>query len=64
MTALIHWHAKANGGSMQYQQGSKLQPGDIVLMHFRKEVVADLTAFYDAAQSAHLKPVLLENWIR
>lgn len=64
MTALIHWHAKANGGSIQYQQGDKLQPGDIVLMHFRKEVLADLTAFTDAAQKAHLQTVLLENWIK
>jgi peptidoglycan/xylan/chitin deacetylase (PgdA/CDA1 family) len=64
MTALIHWHAKANGGSMQYQRGDKLQPGDIVLMHFRKEVVADLTAFTEAAQKAKLQTVLLEDWIR
>ncbi|GAC1391647.1 MAG: hypothetical protein NVSMB46_04900 [Candidatus Saccharimonadales bacterium] len=63
MAAVVHWHAKANGGSMQYQQGNKLQPGDIVLMHFRKEVIADLTAFVTAAKQANLKPVLLENWI-
>lgn len=64
MKALIHWHAKANGGSMQYQQGETLQPGDIVLMHFRKEVIADLAAFTDAAQKANLQTVLLEDWIK
>ncbi len=64
MTALIHWHAKANNGSVQYQQGEKLQPGDIVLMHFRKEVIADLTAFDQAAQKAKLKTALLEDWIK
>lgn len=64
MTALIHWRAKANGGSMQYQQGDKLMPGDIVLMHFRKEIIADLTAFTNAAEQANLRTVLLEDWIK
>ena len=64
MLALIHWHAKANNGAMQYQQGDTLQPGDIVLMHFRKDVIADLTAFNEAAQKSNLKTVLLEDWIK
>jgi hypothetical protein len=49
---------------VQYQQGNSLQAGDIVLMHFRKEVIADLTAFTTAAESAKLQPVLLEDWIK
>jgi peptidoglycan/xylan/chitin deacetylase (PgdA/CDA1 family) len=64
MGAIIHWHAKANNGAVQYQQGNSLQAGDIVLMHFRKEVIADLTAFTTAAESAKLQPVLLEDWIK
>ncbi len=64
MTALVHWHAKANNGSMQYQQSDKLKPGDIVLMHFHKEFVADIQAFYNAAQKEGLKTVLLEDWIK
>jgi peptidoglycan/xylan/chitin deacetylase (PgdA/CDA1 family) len=63
MTALIHWHAKANNGGVQFQQGNTLLPGDIVLMHFRTEVIADLTAFDEATKNAKLTTVLLENWI-
>lgn len=63
MTALVSWHAKVNNGSAQYQQGDKLQAGDIVLMHFRKEVITDVTAYYKATKKAGLTTVLLENWV-
>ena len=64
MKAIIHWHAKANNGSMQYQNGNKLLPGDIILLHFRPLMVEDLTAFNKAAQSAGLHIVLLEDWFQ
>ncbi len=63
MKALINWVAKANGGSMQYQVGNTLRPGDIVLMHFRPEFAADLQAFLDAQQAAGLHTELLEDWL-
>ena len=62
--AVVLWHAKANGGSMQYQDGNTgLLPGDIVLVHFRPEFLADFTAFRQAAAAAELQPVLLEGWL-
>lgn len=61
MKAVITWIAKANGGSMQYQVGNKLQPGDIVLMHFRPEFAKDLQAFVDAEKVAGLHTELLED---
>ena len=63
MKAIITWIAKANGGSMQYQIGDHLRPGDIVLMHFRPEFKQDLQAFLDAMHSQHLQTELLENWM-
>jgi peptidoglycan/xylan/chitin deacetylase (PgdA/CDA1 family) len=63
MSAVIMWIAKANGGSMQYQIGSSLRSGDIVLMHFRPEFASDLSAFIQAANSAGLTTDYLENWI-
>ena len=63
MKAVILWIAKANGGSMQYQVGNKLQPGDIVLMHFRPEFAADMKAFIAAEKAAGLRTALLEDWI-
>lgn len=63
MRAVVNWIAKANGGSMQYQIGNKLRPGDIVLMHFRPEFKQDLEAFVAAETVAGLHTELLEDWL-
>lgn len=63
MRAVVNWIAKANGGSMQYQIGNKLRPGDIVLMHFRPEFKQDLEAFVAAETAAGLHTELLEDWL-
>ena len=63
MRAAVNWIAKANGGSMQYQIGNVLRPGDIVLMHFRPEFKQDLEAFVAAETAAGLHTELLEDWI-
>ncbi len=61
MKAIVTWIAKANGGSMQYQVGHSLRPGDIVLMHFRPEFKNDMQAFVDAENAAGLHTELLED---
>ena len=63
MKAVVLWVAKANGGSMQYQVGNSLRPGDIVLMHFRPEFAQDLKAFVEAQNAAGLHTELLEDWL-
>ncbi len=63
MKAVVLWAAKASGGSMQFQVGNKLRPGDIVLMHFRPEFKQDLQAFVIAEKQAGLHTDLLENWL-
>jgi peptidoglycan/xylan/chitin deacetylase (PgdA/CDA1 family) len=63
LKAIIHWEAKANAGSMQYQYGNALRPGDIVLMHFRPEFASDLAAFRAAHLAAGLTVVRLEDFI-
>lgn len=63
MKAIVTWVAKANGGSMQYQFGDHLRPGDVVLMHFRPEFQQDLKAFVDAMNSQHLHTELIEDWL-
>jgi peptidoglycan/xylan/chitin deacetylase (PgdA/CDA1 family) len=61
MKAVVTWIAKANGGSMQYQVGDKLRPGDVVLMHFRPEFAQDMQAFVNAMNAAGLHTALLED---
>lgn len=63
MKALLMWHAKADEGAMQWQDNQVLQPGDIVLMHFRPRMIEDLTAFMQAAKEAKLQVQLIENWV-
>jgi peptidoglycan/xylan/chitin deacetylase (PgdA/CDA1 family) len=63
MKAVINWIAKANGGAMQYQIGSVLRPGDIVLMHFRPVFLQDMQAFIVAEKAAGLHTELLEDWL-
>ena len=63
MKAVVLWIAKANGGSMQYQIGHSLRPGDIVLMHFRPEFQQDMQAFLTAQNAAGLHTELLEDWL-
>jgi peptidoglycan/xylan/chitin deacetylase (PgdA/CDA1 family) len=65
MKALIVWHAKANGGSIQFQDGNThFLPGDIVLMHFRHEFLQDMQAFEDQVAKDHLQVGRLEDWIQ
>jgi peptidoglycan/xylan/chitin deacetylase (PgdA/CDA1 family) len=63
MKAVIIWHATVNNGALQYQVGDHLQPGDIVLMHFRTTFIEDMQAFITAMDAQGLHTELLENWI-
>jgi peptidoglycan/xylan/chitin deacetylase (PgdA/CDA1 family) len=65
MKAIINWHAKANGGSIQFQDGNThFLPGDIVLMHFRPEFLQDMKAFTDQVAADGLQVGRLEDWIQ
>jgi peptidoglycan-N-acetylglucosamine deacetylase len=64
MKAIIHWHAKVDGGYLQYQDGHHLQAGDIVLMHFRPRIMDDLAAFNKEVTDRGLHVELLEDWIK
>jgi hypothetical protein len=65
MKALIIWHAKANGGSIQFQDGNTdFLPGDIILMHFRPEFLQDMKAFTDQVAKDNLQVGRLEDWIQ
>ncbi|MFJ3959004.1 polysaccharide deacetylase family protein [Arthrobacter sp. NPDC090010] len=63
LKAIIHWECKANAGHMDFQVGNALRPGDICLMHFRKEFAADLAAFHAAQRASGLTVVRLEDFI-
>lgn len=61
--AIVDWETLVGSGRMAFQVGTKLRPGDIVLMHFRPEFPQDLAAFVKAQKAAGLKVVLLEDYL-
>jgi len=63
MRAIVLWTAAVNDGVVQFQQGDHLNPGDIVLMHFRKTFVEDYTAFVQRAKQDGLTPVPLADFL-
>ncbi|QQS21520.1 polysaccharide deacetylase family protein [Candidatus Saccharibacteria bacterium] len=63
MRAVVSWRAKVDGGAVQYQEGSSLKPGDIVIMHFRPDFKADIDAFVTAMQASGLHTERLEDWL-
>jgi peptidoglycan/xylan/chitin deacetylase (PgdA/CDA1 family) len=44
INAVLFWHAALNDGRVQYQQGNQLQPGDIILTHFRDDLYDNIRA--------------------
>ncbi|WP_394940656.1 polysaccharide deacetylase family protein [Psychromicrobium sp. YIM B11713] len=64
LKALIDWNVEVKAGKVSYQEGNSLQPGDIVLMHFRPEFPQDFAAFLAAQKKSGLKVVLLEDFLK
>jgi peptidoglycan/xylan/chitin deacetylase (PgdA/CDA1 family) len=63
MRASVEWTATVNNGAVQFQSGQKLRPGDIVLMHFRRDFTQDYTGFLNQAQRDGLTPVPLADFL-
>jgi peptidoglycan/xylan/chitin deacetylase (PgdA/CDA1 family) len=61
--AVVTWRATMNDGRLDVQGGGPLQPGDIVLMHFRPDLRQNLEVALDAARAAGLQPAPLEDYL-
>jgi peptidoglycan/xylan/chitin deacetylase (PgdA/CDA1 family) len=65
LQAGFHWKETVNDGVVRYQTSvHKIQPGDIILMHFRPAFAADFVAALRAIKAAGLVPALLEDYVR
>jgi peptidoglycan/xylan/chitin deacetylase (PgdA/CDA1 family) len=64
MRAAFFWKETVNNGVVRFQVGHRVQPGDIILMHFRSTFVADFLAALRAIHDAGLTPALLEDYVR
>jgi peptidoglycan/xylan/chitin deacetylase (PgdA/CDA1 family) len=64
LRAAFHWSETARNGKVFYQTSvHKIQPGDIILMHFRDTFAKDVLAALTAIHKAGLTPALLEDYI-
>jgi peptidoglycan/xylan/chitin deacetylase (PgdA/CDA1 family) len=61
--AAFMWKETVDKGKVRYQQGHTVQPGDIILMHFRPAFVQDFLAALHAIKKAGLTPALLEDYV-
>jgi peptidoglycan/xylan/chitin deacetylase (PgdA/CDA1 family) len=64
MRAAFFWTETVNNGVVRFQAGHRVQPGDIILMHFRATFVADFLAALRAIHAAGLTPALLADYVR
>jgi peptidoglycan/xylan/chitin deacetylase (PgdA/CDA1 family) len=64
LRAAFMWKETVNEGKVRYQeQPKRIQPGDIILMHFRPAFVQDFLAALRAIHRAGLTPALLEDYV-
>ncbi|WP_412751157.1 polysaccharide deacetylase family protein [Krasilnikovia sp. M28-CT-15] len=65
LQAAFYWSETVNNGKVRYQTPlHRIQPGDIILMHFRPGFIKDVTAALRAIHDAGLTPALLEDYLR
>ncbi len=64
LKAAFNWSETVNYGKVNYQTSlHRIQPGDIILMHFRPAFVNDVLAALNAIHNAGLTPALLEDYV-
>jgi peptidoglycan/xylan/chitin deacetylase (PgdA/CDA1 family) len=61
--AAFMWKETVDKGIVRFQEGNRVQPGDIILMHFRPAFVKDFLAALRAIKKAGLTPALLESYV-
>jgi peptidoglycan/xylan/chitin deacetylase (PgdA/CDA1 family) len=61
--AVILWKGSTNDGRFDLQEGTQLQPGDIVLMHFRTDLVANLQRVFEVCREQGFAIASLEDYL-
>jgi peptidoglycan/xylan/chitin deacetylase (PgdA/CDA1 family) len=61
--AILRWSVALNDGMVQFQQGQKFQPGDIILSHFRDDLYDNLVELVRKAKEDGVVIAPLEAYI-
>nr|BFE61252.1 hypothetical protein GCM10020063_057780 [Dactylosporangium thailandense] len=62
MKAAFFWKESVNQGNVWYQDVKVVQPGDVILMHFRDQFVEDFIGALQGIKRAGLTPARLEDY--
>ncbi len=64
LRAVVLWDASVFRGNLRTASGGPLRPGDIVLMHFRRELPFELQSLSEILGRRGLRPAHLEDYLR
>ena len=62
--AVVLWKGSTNDGRFDLQDGTQLTPGDVVLMHFRTDLLVDLQKVFAVCKQQGFAIASLEDYLR
>jgi peptidoglycan/xylan/chitin deacetylase (PgdA/CDA1 family) len=63
LKAVVLWKGSTNDGRFDLQDGTNLTPGDVVLMHFRTDLLADLQKVFEVCKEQGFAIASLEDYL-
>lgn len=64
MRYLVLWNVVADDQIIRMRRSHRLMPGDIILMHYRSDIIASLDHLMDQLRHDGLRPALLADYLR
>jgi peptidoglycan/xylan/chitin deacetylase (PgdA/CDA1 family) len=61
--AVVLWKGSTNDGRFDLQDGTQLTPGDVVLMHFRTDLLVDLQKVFEVCKEQGFAIARLEDYL-
>ena len=61
--ALIQWEGSTNDGRLDLQDGTQLEPGDIILMHWRTDLLTNLQKVFETCREQGYAIASLEDYL-
>ena len=61
--AIVLWKGSTNDGRFDLQDGTQLTPGDIVLMHFRTDLLVDLQKVFEVCKEQGFAIASLQDYL-
>jgi peptidoglycan/xylan/chitin deacetylase (PgdA/CDA1 family) len=63
LKAVVLWKGSTNDGRLDLQEGTQLTPGDVILMHFRADLLVDLQKVFEVCKQQGFAIASLEDYL-